>query len=70
MKYLEKYAFELLPDINKLSDFPKTEDINDNSVATYFGLDAIDEQHIQLLHRTYGGFWHWQLAELDWVSSC
>ena len=46
MKYLEKYAFELLPDVNNLLDFPKAEDITDKTVATYFGLDAEDEQSI------------------------
>jgi len=46
MKYLEKYAFELLPDVNNLSDFPKAEDLTDKTVAAYFGLDAEDEQSI------------------------
>jgi hypothetical protein len=36
MKYLEKYAFQLLPDITKLPDFP--EEINDETVADYFML--------------------------------
>ena len=35
MKYLEKYIFQLLPDITKLSDFPH--DITDDSIADYFG---------------------------------
>ena len=58
MKYLEKYAFELLPDINNLSDFPNIEDINDETVAAYFGLDKHDELNIQNLHKryTYGRF--------------
>ena len=58
MKYLEKYAFELLPDINNLSDFPKTVDINDKTIATYFGLDELDQQNIQKLHKRhiYGRF--------------
>ena len=37
MKYLEKYAFELLPDISKLPDFP--EEINDHTVSAYFQLN-------------------------------
>lgn len=49
MKYLEKYAFELLPDITKLSDFPK--DINDNSIANYFGLSDIEQGFIKNLHK-------------------
>jgi hypothetical protein len=36
MKYLEKYAFELLPDITRLEDFPEC--IDDASVMEYFGL--------------------------------
>ena len=55
MKYLEKYAFELLPDITKLPDFPQASEINDKSVAEYFGLD---EQEQQLIHirKNYGRF--------------
>ena len=34
MKYLERYAFEFLPDITKIKDFPDI--INDNTVADYF----------------------------------
>jgi hypothetical protein len=51
MKYLEKYAFEFIPDITRLSGFPSAEEISEESVADYFGLDAIDKQHIQTLHR-------------------
>ena len=36
MKYLEKYAFELIPDIIKLSQMPK--EINDETIADYFNL--------------------------------
>ena len=49
MKYLEKYAFDLIPDITKLNDFPEI--INDTSIAQYFGLDQEDQAHIQKLHR-------------------
>ena len=55
MKYLEKYAFDFIPDINNLLDFPTTEQINDKSVATYFGLDAYDEQNINSCNN-YGCF--------------
>ena len=51
MKYLEKYAFQLLPDITKLSGFPAAANINDASVADFFGLDEADQQHIKSLHR-------------------
>jgi hypothetical protein len=36
MKYLEKYAFQLIPDITLLPDFP--EEINDITVSEYFNL--------------------------------
>ena len=49
MKYLEKYAFQFIPDITKLPDFP--EDINDESVFSYFGLDINDKKHINSLHK-------------------
>ena len=54
MKYLEKYAFELLPDITKLADFPVI--INDETVAAYFGLCEADEQHILNHSKNYGMF--------------
>ena len=51
MKYLEKYAFHFLPDITKLEGFPAAADITDQTVAEYFGLDNLDRQHINSLHR-------------------
>lgn len=38
MKYLEKYAFQLLPDITTLPDFPQ--EINDDTIADYFNFDV------------------------------
>ena len=49
MKYLEKYAFELIPDITRASDFPKI--INDETIADYFGFDDDDRVNIQRLHK-------------------
>ena len=49
MKYLEKYAFQFLPDITKIGDFP--EKINDNTIAEYFGLDELQRESIVNLHR-------------------
>jgi hypothetical protein len=49
MKYLEKYAFELMPDVTKLDDFPET--ITDETIADYFGFDTIDRENIETLHR-------------------
>ena len=49
MKYLEKYAFELIPDITRLLSFPQT--INDETIADYFGFDELERQSIKALHR-------------------
>lgn len=49
MKYLEKYAFQFIPNITDLPNFPK--DINDESVFKYFGLDENDIKHINSLHK-------------------
>ena len=49
MKYLEKYAFELIPDITALVDFPK--EPTDENIADYFGLDSIDRENIAKLHK-------------------
>lgn len=40
MNYLEKYVFQLLPDITKLMGFPKKDLITDLSVEKYFGLNC------------------------------
>ena len=44
MAYLEKYAFELIPDITFLPDFPQ--EINDDTIADYFGFDEKDRANI------------------------
>jgi hypothetical protein len=49
MKYLERYAFEFIPDITKIPDFPHI--INDNTIAEYFCLDDEDKKHINKLHK-------------------
>lgn len=49
MKYLERYIFELIPDITKLNDFPEI--INDESIALYFGFDTEDIERINKLHK-------------------
>jgi len=48
MKYLEKYIFELIPDVTKLPDFPTI--INDESIAEYFEFDKKDIDNINKLH--------------------
>lgn len=49
MKYLEKYAFEFIPDITKMIDFPEI--INDESISCYFGFDEEDIKNINKLHK-------------------
>jgi len=49
MKYLEKYAFQLIPDITQIPDFPEV--ITDESIAEYFNFDDIDRENIKKLHK-------------------
>ena len=49
MKYLEKYIFELIPDITKLDNFPS--EINDETIANYFGLSDEEKTAIDKLHK-------------------
>jgi len=51
MKYLERYAFQFIPDITRLNGFPVAADINDQTVADFFDLDNVDREHINSLHR-------------------
>jgi hypothetical protein len=47
MKYLERYAFEFIPDITKLKDFPSN--INDETMADYFKFDKKEQKYIKEL---------------------
>ena len=49
MKYLEKYAFQLIPDISQLTNFP--EHITDETIAAYFSFDEKDRESIENLHK-------------------
>ena len=49
MKYLEKYIFELIPDITLLPDFPNP--IDDASIGAYFKFDEREKLAIQALHK-------------------
>ena len=49
MKFLDKYAFQFIPDITRLPNLPTK--INDTTLAQYFMLDEIDQQAIQKLHK-------------------
>ena len=44
MKYLERYAFEFIPDITKLQDFPKS--ITDKTIADFFGFTSTEVKYI------------------------
>ena len=48
MKYLEKYAFEFIPNIECLLQIERP--INDESIAKYFNFDNIDIKNINILH--------------------
>jgi hypothetical protein len=49
MKYLEKYAFQLIPDIPKLVGLSRP--ITDDSIAKYFNFNSTDKENIQNLHK-------------------
>ncbi len=49
MKYLEKYVFDLIPDITQLKNFPV--DITDRSVSDYFMLTAKERLAVKNLHK-------------------
>jgi hypothetical protein len=48
MKYLEKYVFDLIPDITQLEDFPEL--INDETIADYFKLTKKERLIIANFH--------------------
>jgi len=54
MKYLEKYAFQLIPDISLISDFP--DHITDETIADYFRFDKKDRESIEKLHKKQYSF--------------
>lgn len=54
MKYLEKYIFQIIPDISRLADFPK--EIHDESIADFFGFTKEERDAIIYLHSTSYSF--------------
>ena len=54
MKYLEKYIFQIIPDIARLSNFPR--EINDETIADYFGFTKEERDAIISLHSTSYSF--------------
>ena len=51
MRYLEKYAFEFIPDVTRLPGFPPAQELSEETVAAFFGLDAADKKYILGLHK-------------------
>lgn len=51
MKYLEKYAFEFIPNILNMSDLIKNRPLNDDNIGLYFGFDTDDIKNINNLHQ-------------------
>lgn len=52
MKYLERYAFEYIPDITKLNDFPEI--ITNETVNNYFKLDKMERNEVaHITNREY-----------------
>ena len=49
MKYLEKYAFDSIPDPTKLPNFPTQ--INDCSISEYFKFTALENDAIEKIHK-------------------
>ena len=49
MKYLEKYIFELIPDITKIPNFPNN--INDSTIAAFFNFSLDEIIGIKNLHK-------------------
>jgi len=55
MKYLEKYIFELLPQIHLINDFPSN--ITNKSVCNFFELNEIEENYVNnFIKKKYVGF--------------
>ena len=55
MKYLEKYIFELIPDINKVKNFPEI--INDATIAEFYHFTEKEINAIQNLHKKNYSFY-------------
>ena len=49
MKYLEKYAFEFIPNLSNLPNLPL--EINDETMMEYFGLDELERFYVNTLHK-------------------
>lgn len=59
MKYLDKYIFELIPDINKLVNFPQI--INDETIFNFFKFNNEERNAINKLHKKHYTFTHTEI---------
>ena len=51
MRYLERYVFELIPDVVMAPTFPKL--INDGTIAKFFGLSKVERRAIDCASKKY-----------------
>lgn len=51
MCYLEKYIFDIIPDINNINDFPDI--ITDDTICDFFNLDDLERNVIKTFHKKY-----------------
>ena len=51
MKYLEKYAFEFIPNILVMADFIKKRPLDDKYIWDFFDFDSDDIININKLHQ-------------------
>ena len=60
MRYLEKYAFNFLPDITRIVDFPNLLNISiasrDQAIANYFNFTTIERENIEKHSKNYDFF--------------
>mgnify|MGYP002632654270 FL=1 len=57
MKFLEKYAFELIPNILRMHEFERYDKIDDCNIADIFNLSEDEREYINNFHRKkYGSF--------------
>ena len=60
MRYLERYAFQFIPNINKIENFPNLLNISrekkDNLIYSFFGFSQDEKIKIEKFHKNYNFF--------------
>ena len=51
MSYLEKYIFDIIPDITKIDDFPDV--ITNDTLCDFFNLDELERNIVFTFHKNY-----------------